>query len=136
MHNAAQVQLPVSTIQCLCWYQPLNNPTLTNSSYFLRQLPKYTFSRISRQQQANGGIGWSDDGIAKYNEIYDLVEVDRQLRGNAFNQELLKVHQKRRQKNKPPNEPILDNDRLKKRKPRDDLRKSQEFKRRHEMTPL
>jgi hypothetical protein len=107
----------------------LNNPTLTNSSYFLRQLPKYTFSRISPQQQANGGIGWSDDGIAKYNEIYDLVEVDCQLQGNAFNQELLKVHQKRHQKNKPPNIPTMDNERFKKRKPRDNLRKSQEFKR-------
>ena len=96
----------------------------------------YVFAQ-SRQQQANGGIGWSDDGIAKYNKIYDLVEVDRQLRGKAFNQELLKVHQKRRQKNKPPNKPTMDNERLKKRKPRDDLRKSQEFKqRRHEMTPL
>ncbi len=114
----------------------MNNLTLTNLSYVLRQLPKYTFSRISCLQQANGGIGWSDDGIAKYNEIYDLVEVDRQLRGNAFNQELLKVHQKRRQKNKPPNEPTMDKERLKKRKPRDDLRKSQEFKRRDEMTPL
>ena len=102
----------------------------------MQQLPKYTHSRISRQQQANGGIGWSDDGIAKYNEIYDLVEVDRQLRGNAFNQELLKVHQKRRQKNRKPNEPIVDNERSKKRKPRDDLRKSQECNRRHEMTPL
>ena len=63
-------------------------------------MPKYIFSRISRQQQGNGGIGWSDDGIAKYNDIYNLVESDRQLRGNTFNQELLKVHQRRRQKNK------------------------------------
>ena len=111
-------------------------PTLTNSSDCLRQLPKYTHSRISRQQQANGGIGWSDDGIAKYNELYDLVEVDRQLRGNAFNQELLKVHQKRRQKNKSSHAPIVNNERAKKRKPRDDLRKSQAFDRRPEMTPL
>jgi hypothetical protein len=102
----------------------------------VRQLPKYTHSRISRQQQANGGIGWSDDGIAKYNEIYDLVEVDRQLRGNAFNQELLKVHQKRRQKNRKLNAPIVDNERSKKRKPRDDLRKNQECERRLKMTPL
>ncbi len=61
----------------------------------LLQIPKYTFSRISRQQQANGGIGLLDEGIAKYNEIYDLVEVDCQLRGDTFNQELLKVHQRR-----------------------------------------
>jgi hypothetical protein len=51
--------------------------------------------------------------LQKYNEIYDLVEVDRQLRGNAFIQELLKVHQKRRQKKKPPNEPTMDNERSK-----------------------
>ncbi len=102
----------------------------------MRQLPKYTLSRISRQQQAHGGIGWSDDGIAKYNEIYDLVEVDRQLQGSAFNQELLKVHQKRRQKNRKPNEPIVDIERSKKRKPRDNLRKNQEFERRLKMKPL
>jgi hypothetical protein len=68
--------------------------------YLVSQIPKYTFSRISRQKQANSGIGWSDEGIAKYNDIYDLVESDRQLRGATFNQELLKVHQRRRQKNK------------------------------------
>lgn len=45
--------------------------------------------------------GWLDDDIlAKYNEIYDLVESDRQLQGDAFNQESLKVHQRRCQKNK------------------------------------
>ncbi len=64
----------------------------------MSQIPKYTFSRIGRQKQANIGIGWSDEGIAKYNDIYDLVESDRQLRGATFNQELLKVHQRRRQK--------------------------------------
>ena len=88
-------------------------------------MPKYTFSRISRQQQGNGGIGWSDDGIAKYNDIYDLVESDRQLRGNTFNQELLKVHQRRRQKNKKTTVQNMDNP--KKRRPCDDLRRSQEF---------
>ena len=45
----------------------------------MSQIPKYTFSRISRQQQANSGIGWSDEGIAKYNEVYDLVDSDCQL---------------------------------------------------------
>lgn len=97
---------------------------LTTNHILLSQVPKYTFSRISRQQQANGGIGWSDDGIAKYNDIYDLVEGDRRLRGNAFNQELLKVHQRRRQKNKKGADRSIDNDRAKKRKPRDDLKRS------------
>ena len=71
--------------------------------------------RISWQQQANGGIGWSDDGIDKYNKIYDLIEIDRQqLRGDTFDQELLKVHQKRRQKHKKMTERNGDNERSKK----------------------
>ncbi len=90
----------------------------------LSQVPKYTFSRISCQQQANGGIGWSDDGTANYNDIYDLVERNRQFRGDAFNQELLKVHQQRRQKNKKGTDRSIDNDRYKKRKPLDDLKRS------------
>ena len=52
------------------------------------------------QKQADIGIGWSDEGIAKYNKIYDLVHSDCQLRGVTLNHELLKVHQRRRQKNK------------------------------------
>jgi hypothetical protein len=91
------------------------------------QIPKYTFSRISRQKQANSGIGWSDEGIAKYNNIYNLVESDHQLRGATFNQELLKVHQRRRQNNKRATEKNVDNERTKKRKPRYDLRRSQKF---------
>jgi hypothetical protein len=91
------------------------------------QIPKHTFSRISRQKQANGGIGWSDEGIAKYNGIYNLVESDCQLRGATLNQELLKVHQRRRQKNKRSTEKNVDNERAKKQKPCDDLRRSQKF---------
>ena len=66
----------------------------------MSQIPKYTISQISWQKQAISGIEWSDKGIAIYNEIYDLVESDRQLQGATFNQELLMVHQRRRQKNK------------------------------------
>jgi hypothetical protein len=77
------------------------------------QIPKYTFSQISWQKQAISGIGWSDKGIAKYNEIYDLVESDRQLRGATFNQELLMVHQRHRQKNKETTERNVDNERAK-----------------------
>jgi hypothetical protein len=72
-----------------------------------------TFSRISWHKQANSGIGWSDEGSAKYNEIYDLVESDCPLRGATFNQELLKVHQQRRQKNKKTTEQNVDNERAK-----------------------
>ena len=113
--------------------------TPTETYIFLQsvlQIPKYTFSRISRQQQANSGIGWSDEGIAKYNEIYDLVEVDRLLRGDTFNQELLKVHQKRRQRNKKGTGQNVDNERSKKRKPRDDLRRSQDYGRGQDITQL
>jgi hypothetical protein len=95
--------------------------------HLVSQIPEYTFSRISRQKQAKSGIGWSDEGIAKYNDIYDLVESDRQLRGATFNQELLKVHQRRRQKNKRTAENNGANERSKKRKPRDDLRRSQKL---------
>ena len=100
-------------------------PTQTNiSSQLVLQIPKYRFARISRQKQANSGIGWSDEGIAKYNEIYNLVEVDWKLYGDTFNQELLKVHQRRRQRNKKGTERNIDNQRSKMRKPRDDLRRS------------
>ena len=107
------------------WCQRL---TQTNHKVWsVSQIPKYTFSRISRQQQANSGIGWSDEGIAKYNDVYDLVETDRQLRGATFNQELLKVHQRRRPKNKRTIEKSVDNERAKKQKPRDYLQRSQKF---------
>ncbi len=106
------------------------------SSQSVLQIPKYTFSRISRPQQANSGIGWSDEGIAKYNKIYDLVEVDRQWRGDTFNQELLKVHQRRRQRNKIGTGQTADNERSKKRKPRDDLRRTQDYGRGQDVTQL
>ena len=107
------------------WCQTL---TQTNHKVWsVSQIPKYTFSRIGRQKQANIGIGWSDEGIAKYNDIYDLVESDRQLRGATFNQELLKVHQQRRQKNKKATERNVGNKRAKKPKPCDDLQRSQKF---------
>jgi hypothetical protein len=97
------------------------------------QIPKNTFSRISCQQQANGGIGWLDEGIAKYNKIYDLVEVDHQLRGDTFNQELLKVHQRRCRRNKKGTGQTVDNERSKKQKPRDDLRRTQDYWRRQDI---
>ena len=107
------------------WCQRL---TQTNHKVWsVSQIPKYTFSRISRQQQANSGIRWSDKGIAKYNNIYDLVETDRQLQGATLNQELLKVLQRRRQKNMRTIEKSVDSERAKKRKPRNNLRRSQKF---------
>ena len=59
------------------WCQTL---TQTNHKVWsVSQIPKYTFSRISRQKQANSGIGWSDEGFAKYSKIYNLVESDCQI---------------------------------------------------------
>lgn len=50
---------------------------------------------MSRNQRhdSNGvaGIGWTEEGFAKFNELYDRVVEDRKNRGAAFNQELLNV---------------------------------------------
>ena len=49
---------------------------------FYCQPSKYTLSRKQRCT-ADGvpGIGWSDEGIEKYNEFYNLVKKDRTLNG-------------------------------------------------------
>ena len=78
----------------------ITNPTLAmNCLFVFGQVPKYTYSRISRQQSvASGGSGWSNEGIQKYNAMHHLVSNDRGLHGEAFNKELLKVHQARRKR--------------------------------------
>ena len=80
----------------------INNLTLAVNCLFVCfcQVPKYTYSRISRQQSvASGGFGWSNKGIQKYNAMHQhLVSNDRDLHGEAFNKELLKVHQARRKR--------------------------------------
>ena len=92
-----------------------------------KQKPKFTLSRVNRSQQngsahAKGsGVGWSDDGIAMYNNLYDCVAKDRKNRGHPFNIELLKVHQARRRKKEKESERNLDNQTWQKRKPKDDL---------------
>jgi hypothetical protein len=45
---------------------------------------------------AKVGIGWSDAGLAKYNDLYDNVVKDRVSRGAVFNNELLNVFLERR----------------------------------------
>jgi hypothetical protein len=92
-----------------------------------KQKPKFTLSRVSRSHQ-NGsthgkgsGVGWSDDGIAMYNGLYDCVTKDRKNRGHQFNKELLKVHQARRRKKEKESERNLDNQTWQKRKAKDDL---------------
>ena len=47
------------------------------------QIPKYTFSRIIRQKQANGGIRWSDEGIARSTILWKLI-------GNCVETHLIK----------------------------------------------
>ena len=56
------------------------------------QPSKYTLSRKQRCTPAGvPGIGWSDEGIEKYNEFYDLVKKDRASNGGSFNRVLLSV---------------------------------------------
>ena len=43
------------------------------------------------------GIGWSEAGLVKYDELYDLVVEDRVSRGAVFNNELLNVFVERQQ---------------------------------------
>ena len=51
-------------------------------------------AHCQQKQATNGGIGWLDEGLAKYEEISNLMESEHQLQGDTFNQELLKVHHK------------------------------------------
>jgi hypothetical protein len=61
------------------------------------QAPLYTFS--SKQRRLNGaslpGIGWSAEGFAKYNSLYDAVVEDRVSRGGVFNDALLSFYLER-----------------------------------------
>ena len=92
-----------------------------------KQKPKFTLSRVNRSQQngsarAQGsGVGWSDDGIAMDNGLYDCMAKDRKNHGDPFNKELLKVHQTRRRKKEKESERNLDNQTWQKRKAKDDL---------------
>jgi hypothetical protein len=48
--------------------------------------------RLRRQQNQEAklasGSGWSHEGLAKFNELAQLVKNDRVLRGEAFNHAL------------------------------------------------
>ena len=99
IHSEAEVQLPVgkhaSFAADLC-----TKPTPTYHCYFHRFQSTHFRDSVDNSKPMVALDAWSDDGIEKYNKIYDLVEIDHQLRGDSFNQELLKVHQKRHQENK------------------------------------
>ena len=84
------------------------------------QAPKFTLSRKQRlDDQGVAGIGWTKEGVDKYNEIYDLVEEDRVCRGVTFNHELLKVFLERHRNKK--DTPGRVNTRKRKTIPRDDM---------------
>jgi hypothetical protein len=64
---------------------------------FYFQPSKYTLPRKQRcTPDGVPGIGWSDEGIVKYNEFYDLVKKDRASNGASFNRALLSVYTERR----------------------------------------
>ena len=60
----------------------------------------YTLSRKSRAGKTpkNGqkAIGWSEAGITRFNNLYDMVVEDRISNGIRFNHELLTIVQERR----------------------------------------
>ena len=61
------------------------------------QPPKYILSRKQRcTPDGIPGIGWSEEGIKKYNEFYQLVEEERMSNGISFNRALLSVYTERR----------------------------------------
>jgi hypothetical protein len=54
--------------------------------------PKFTLSRKQRTDEHGvAGIGWTKNGMTKFNEFYDWVKEDRISRGATFNNELLNV---------------------------------------------
>jgi hypothetical protein len=64
---------------------------------FYFQPSRYTLSRKQRcTPDGVPGIGWSDEGIVKYNDFYDLVQKDRASNGASFNRALLSAYTERR----------------------------------------
>ena len=57
-------------------------------------MARYTYSRISRASSnddtAKSGVGWSDEGVAKFSALANQVKEDRRLLGKEFNKELYK----------------------------------------------
>jgi hypothetical protein len=74
-----------------------------------------------KRNDANGvaGIGWTEVGYNKFNELYDLVHEDRISRGATFNNELLNVFLERQRIVK--TNPQRPNLRKRKTIPRDDV---------------
>ena len=75
---------------------------MVNVQLTLFKAPKYTFSRKTKDgglsdktNLTKHGIGWSEAGLEKYNELYDLVVEDSMSRWAVFNKELLNVSAER-----------------------------------------
>lgn len=87
------------------------------------KLPQYTYSRLRRQHvhdaELASGSGWSHDGLAKFNELAQLVKNDRLLRGKSFNHALYKVFVHRRRKHTKPDRNI--ETKVQKAEPYDDM---------------
>jgi hypothetical protein len=65
------------------------------------------------------GIGWTEDGLNKFNDLYDGVQEDRVSRGVIFNTELLNVFLERQRV--VTTNPQRPNARKRKTIPRDDM---------------
>ena len=62
-----------------------NNFRVCNRGY---NAHKFTLSRTQRTDKHGVvGIGWTENGMNKSNDIYDLVKEDRISRGETFNAE-------------------------------------------------
>ena len=93
---------------------------LTKCFVYLVKAPKYTLSRRKRNDKHGvAGIGWTEDGFNKFNELYDSVHEDRTSRGVVFNNELLNVFLERQRAVKV--NPNRHNTRKRKTIPRDDM---------------
>jgi hypothetical protein len=54
--------------------------------------PKFTLSRKQcTDEHGVAGIGWTKNGMNKFNDMYDLVKEDRTSQGETFNAELFNV---------------------------------------------
>jgi hypothetical protein len=96
-------EVPVRVWSCQ-YVLHLLNQVLTICLFM--KLPQYTYSRLRHQHvhdaKLASGSGWSHDGLAKLNELAQLVKNDRLLRGKPFNHALYKVFVHRRHKHKKP----------------------------------
>ena len=83
--------------QCEKYQCGVKNVPLTTKFQFVVGAKAYVFKKtkrcsLTRKSVAEQtGIGWSEAGLERYNELYDLVVEDRVLRGAVFNNELLNV---------------------------------------------